>query len=229
MTLLSLFMLILILYGVNRILDRSDLDPEVKTRFFYTSLLVITGWFILISILSYLGVLSNFDSFPPRPVFLIFLPLPFIIYFSFTSTFRKFAQTTPKSWFVNIQSFRILVEIILWMMFLAGQLPVQMTFEGNNFDVLVGLTAFPATWLFLSRGKYKRTAAIIWNICGLLLLLNILVIAVLSMPTPMRYFMNEPANTIVATFPYALLPGILVTIAYSMHIFSLRQLFLQKD
>jgi hypothetical protein len=36
--------------------------------------------------------------------------------------------------------------------------------------------------------------------------------------------MNEPANTLVAGFPYIVLPGILVPIAYSMHIFSLRQL-----
>jgi hypothetical protein len=48
------------------------------------------------------------------------------------------------------------------------------------------------------------------------------------MPTPFRYFQNEPANTLVAKFPFILLPGILVPIAYSMHIFSLRQLLARK-
>jgi hypothetical protein len=62
----------------------------------------------------------------------------------------------------------------------------------------------------------------------MLLLLNILVIAVLSMPTPFRYFQNEPANTLVAKFPFVLLPGILVPIAYTMHIFSLRQLLARE-
>jgi len=62
----------------------------------------------------------------------------------------------------------------------------------------------------------------------MLLLLNILVIAVLSMPTPFRYFQNEPSNTLVAQFPFILLPGILVPIAYTLHIFSLRQLLTAK-
>ena len=58
----------------------------------------------------------------------------------------------------------------------------------------------------------------------LLLLLNILAIAALSMPTPLRQFMNEPANTIIGEFSFIYLPGVLVVIAYSLHIFSLRQL-----
>jgi hypothetical protein len=48
------------------------------------------------------------------------------------------------------------------------------------------------------------------------------------MPTPIRYFMNEPANTLVARFPYILLPGVLVPIAYTIHIFSLRQLLARE-
>ena len=58
--------------------------------------------------------------------------------------------------------------------------------------------------------------------------MNIVVIAVLSMPTPIRYFMNEPANVIVGQFPFILLPGVLVPIAYAMNIFSLRQLLLSE-
>jgi len=55
------------------------------------------------------------------------------------------------------------------------------------------------------------------------LLVNVLVIAVLSMPTPLRVFHNEPANTLLAYFPYIYLPGVLVPLAYTLHIFSLRQ------
>jgi hypothetical protein len=40
--------------------------------------------------------------------------------------------------------------------------------------------------------------------------------------------MNEPANTLVGQFPFILLPGILVPIAYGLHIFSLRQLLKQR-
>jgi hypothetical protein len=74
----------------------------------------------------------------------------------------------------------------------------------------------------------SKKLAIAFNFLGVLLLLNILVIAVLSMPSPFRYFMNEPANTLVAQFPYILLPGVLVPIAYGLHILSLRQLLTKK-
>jgi hypothetical protein len=38
--------------------------------------------------------------------------------------------------------------------------------------------------------------------------------------------MNEPANTLVAKFPFILLPGVLVPLAYGLHILSLRQIYL---
>jgi uncharacterized membrane protein len=76
--------------------------------------------------------------------------------------------------------------------------------------------------------SYASKLAIAFNIIGMMLLLNILVIAVLSMPTSIRYFMNEPSNTLVGQFPFILLPGLLVPIAYTMHIFSLRQLLAKQ-
>ncbi|MEQ8808152.1 MAG: hypothetical protein RIE59_03705, partial [Imperialibacter sp.] len=136
-------------------------------------------------------------------------------------------QVSP-SWIVYLQTFRIPVEILLWMLFIQNLLPVQMTFEGRNWDILVGLTAIPAGLFCFGRNRFKTSFAIAWNIGGLLLLLNIVTIAVLSMPTPFRVFMNDPANEIVATFPFVLLPGILVPLAFSLHVLSLRQVFLLK-
>ena len=48
--------------------------------------------------------------------------------------------------------------------------------------------------------KMPKIAVVLWNILGLGLLINIVAIAILSMPTPLRVFMNEPANTIVTEF-----------------------------
>jgi uncharacterized membrane protein len=123
-----------------------------------------------------------------------------------------------------MQSFRIVVELLLLFAFLANKLPVQMTFEGRNFDLVTGFLALPVGWLLARKKSYATKLAVAFNIIGMLLLLNILVIAVLSMPTPFRYFMNEPSNTLVAQFPFILLPGVLVPVAYTLHIFSLRQL-----
>ena len=103
-----------------------------------------------------------------------------------------------------------------------------MTFEGRNLDILVGITGPIVALLYERKGAAMRKWVVVWNFFGLALLMNILVVAVLSFPTPFRYFMNEPANYLVTEFPFVWLPGILVTIAYSMHFFSLKQLWSSK-
>jgi hypothetical protein len=62
-----------------------------------------------------------------------------------------------------------------------------MTFEGKNFDVLTGLLALPAAY-FISTQKISSVTILVFNVIGILLLLNILIIAVLSMPTPFTLF-----------------------------------------
>jgi hypothetical protein len=118
----------------------------------------------------------------------------------------------------------VFVEILLWALFTQNLLPEQMTFEGRNFDILVGLTAPLIAWLYQHQ-KISKTIVIIWNLAGIALLLNIVIIAILSMPTPFRVFMNEPANTIVTKFPSVWLPALLVPLAYWLHALSLKQLF----
>jgi hypothetical protein len=124
----------------------------------------------------------------------------------------------------QLQVFRVLVEIVLWLLFLQNQLPVQMTFEGRNFDILAGITAVIAANYFINNKRWM----IAWNIFGLLLLLNIVVIALLSMPTPFRVFHNEPSNIIVTHFPYVFLPTFLVPLAYLLHFISLKKLLLKS-
>lgn len=103
-----------------------------------------------------------------------------------------------------------------------------MTFDGYNYDIASGLLALPVGWMLANRARYARAAAIAYNIIGLLLLFNIITIAVLSMPTPFRQFMNEPANRIIAEFPFVYLPGVLVVLAFAFHMLSLRQLLVNR-
>ncbi len=224
---LSLTCLYLIYAGLNRGLKsfEENAGKRIKRRFVGT----IVIWLAVLSGLSLSGFLNDFSNFPPRMLIVLVIPLPIIIFLSFSKTLASILSDVPPQWLFYIQSFRIVVEVLLWGLFLDNLLPVQMTFEGRNWDVLVGITAPVFAYLCFSGHKYRRRLAIVWNVFGMLLLLNILVIAVLSMPTPVRVFMNEPANVIVARFPFVLLPGILVPIAYTMHIFSLRQLLIKTN
>jgi hypothetical protein len=113
------------------------------------------------------------------------------------------------------------------MLLIAELLPIQMSFEGRNFDILAGLTAPVIAYLFKKK-ILNSTWLKVWNFLCLGLLINIVTIAFLSMPTPLRVFMNEPVNTIVAVFPIVWLPAFLVPLAYTLHLFSLKQMYFQK-
>ena len=152
------------------------------------------------------------------------VPMITILNFVFSKRAVKLLQVIPHSWLVNIQSFRIIVELLLWWMYIEFLLPERMTFEGFNFDIIAGLTAPFAAYLFFKKGAINKTAGIIWNLAGLALLINIVSIAILSLPTPFQVFTGEPSSAVVSIFPYVLLPGVLVPLAYSMHFLSIRKL-----
>ena len=183
----------------------------------------IASWLGLLIAYSQTSFIHNFTIIPP-PVLLVILP-PTI--FVFIIAFRKIASKIflSLSTFIPviIQSFRIIVELILWGLYCKGFLPKQMTFEGLNFDVIVGISAIPVAFL-IKRKKITNQAVIAWNIMGILFLLNIAIIAFLSAPTPFRIFMNEPANTIITHFPFIWLPGFIVPFAFFMHVISIRQM-----
>jgi hypothetical protein len=227
--LLTLICTITVLYGLSKALNKTSWSKSKKLSLFFGITFSMAAWTVLLTVLSYSGFFNDFSKLPPRPALAILIPLPFVLGFAFSKTGTQLLQQVPSQWLVMMQSFRIFVELLLWFAFLAGKLPVQMSFEGRNYDVLTGILALPAGYLLLKKKTYSSAIIVVFNIAGILLLLNILIIAVLSMPTPFRYFMNEPSNIVVAQFPFILLPGVLVPLAYTLHIFSLRQLYIREN
>lgn len=144
------------------------------------------AWAALLTVLSYNGFFADFSKLPPRPALAILVPLPFVLWFAFSTIRTKLLQKVPPQWLVLMQSFRIAVEVLIWFAFLAGKLPVQMSFEGRNYDVLTGILALPAAYLLLIKKPYWRVIVVAFNVTGILLLLNILAVALLSMPTSLR-------------------------------------------
>lgn len=186
---------------------------------------VLAVWLIVVSFLASKGVLSIFSTVPPPMLFVILPPLIVAFVLLFHPKVRSFILHTPLAGMMYLQAFRIPVEILLWALYKNNHIPVQMTFEGMNWDILTGITGPIFAYICFGGGRNLKTLAIVWNIAGLLLLINIVTTAILSMPTPFRVFMNEPANTIVATFPVVFLPAVLVPLAYYLHFFSLKKLF----
>jgi hypothetical protein len=224
---LSAICIAVVLAGIKTVLQKAGYTQPVQKKKLQLITLLIAGWVLLTGILANAGFFSNFTAMPPRPVLLIVLPTIALLTIAFSASQQKFILSIPSHWLIGPQAFRILVELILWRAVTLQLLPVQMSFEGYNFDIVSGLLAIPVALLI--KKQYRGGWVIAYNIIGLILLVNILVIAVLSMPTPLRQFHNEPANTLVGTFPFIYLPAVLVTLAIALHVFSLRQWFLKKQ
>ena len=208
-------------------LPHSTLQPLQQKKFLNTFSGVLIGWAVIVSVVSLTGIMGNFEIFPFNISPLLILPLIASILFTFSRSLREVLPHIHPARIIRLQVFRVFVEILLWFLFLDNLLPIQMTFEGQKFDVLSGLTAQLIAFLTF-RNKLPKSVLIIWNLVCLALLINIVTVAILSMPTPFRYFMNEPANTIVAQFPISWLPTFLVPLAYLLSFISIRQLTLKK-
>lgn len=211
-------------FGLRFALAKIPMPAKKRKRLIGLVLIACLLWLFLLAILALGGVFRDFQSLPPK-IFMAVLPTFLIIGLLLNARFfTLILKLIPEKWLVLIQSFRIFMELFLWMGFLGNYVPPQMTFAWLNFDIIVGITAIMGAYVFFRKGRYRRVEAIIWNVMGILLLINIVVIAIVSTPSPLRIFANEPANTFIAEFPFIWIPGFIVPFALAMHLFSLKQL-----
>lgn len=222
--LIVLSQLVFIFYSLNFALKKLEYPEGKRKRTLVAAGLLAAAWFVFTSVISIRGVLQDYETTPPRLILILIPSVLGIIYLSSSTRINSYLRVIPSSWLVYIQSFRVVMEFMLWLMLLNNLIPVQMSFEGLNYDILAGLSAPLIGYYVLSEGKWPRVAALLWNFAGLLLVFNITIISILSAPVPFRQFMNEPANTIVTYFPFVWIPAFIVPFAFIMHILSIKQI-----
>jgi hypothetical protein len=188
-------------------------SKEVGSTFFL--------WLVVTGFLGYTSKLHDFAQKPPRMLVLVLVAFVGVYFGSYFSAASKLIASPGLAWLIGLQAFRLGVEIFLDLGYRAGFVPVQMTLEGRNWDIITGLTALPMA-LLVAKNKAPKWLIYAWNVMGLGLLLNVVVISFLSMPTALRHFHNGPANTFVTYFPYVWLPTYLVQVAWMSHLLIFR-------
>lgn len=180
-------------------------------------------WSAYIFFLHRTGVLADF-SLPPRVPLLIVVPAMVIsIVITGRSSFRRILEKTPLQFPLYLQSFRVAVELLIYGAFAEGVFPRAVTFEGTNFDVLSGLSAPVVAYLYQHR-KVRYSALLIWNIVAILTL----GVTVYSFVSAYYFASGFSGSADFVTFPYLLLPAVLLPVAVFLHIFSLRQIILRR-
>lgn len=183
----------------------------------------LVGWLALSGLLAAFGALANFEAFPPHVAFVILPAMIAILVIAFRRDTGPLLDRVPGDALIAFQVFRVAMELILWRLARAGVIPASMTFEGRNYDILVGLTAPFIAWL-LARRMVSPGPVIFWNVFGIAVLANVVFIGFLSAPTRYRQFFEGPPNEMIASFPFVWLVSFVVPLAFLGHLLSIRQL-----
>ena len=179
-----------------------------------TSLIVF--WGFVNCVLAYNGFYADFVALPPRFA-LILVPAIILIIVGLLPRQRKWFEGVRDNRFSTLlHAVRLPVEIVLLQLFIVGMVPESMTFQGSNFDILMGVSA-PLVALLISTKKISRTGLIILNAVGLVLILTILSIGVLSAELPFQQFAFDQPNRGLAYFPFVLLPATIVPLVIWTH------------
>jgi len=189
----------------------------VLIQFYRTSksknfMLIIVFWGILHSILALLGFYDNTKTIPPRFILLVIPMIAIVISTIFSQKMKSWLSTFNLKRLTYLHTVRILVELVLYWLFLGSYVPELITFEGHNYDILAGITAPLIALIAFKNNNTNKYLLLIWNIFSIILLVNVLVIAVLSTPTVLQQFAFEQPNVAVMKFPFLLLPAIIVPI-----------------
>ena len=207
---------VLLITGVHVAGRRLGESPRT-TRWWTTMTAIAAGaWLGVTWAAAETGQLSRLDLRPPP-----FMALPVAIallgaLMAFTRFGTRLVDGLPISVLIACQAFRFPLELLMHRAYGEGVMPYQMSYSGWNFDILTGLTALPVAWA-LHRGLAGRRLAIVWNVMGSLLLLNIVTIAVVSTPI-VGLFGPDLLNTWVMFPPFVWLPAVMVLMALVGHL-----------
>jgi hypothetical protein len=136
-------------------------------------------------------------------------------------------QHVPIALLVGVQGFRLPLELILHSWYEQGALPVQMTYAGDNFDIVTGVFSLITGGLLalgVFRASVERWVVLVTNLVGFGLLLMVASIAVRSTPWPLRTYLNDPPVLLAFHAPFTWIVPICVAGALLGHVLVFRWL-----
>jgi hypothetical protein len=147
------------------------------------------------------------------------------VWAAFSGLGTRIAHGVPIAALVLVQAFRLPLELILHSWYAQGSIPVQMTYEGHNFDIVSGSLALVSGLYMLLTHSAPRALAWTFNLVGSALLLAVATIAITSTPTPLRLYTEGQPLLVGAYFPYAWIVPICVGGALFGHLVLFRRLW----
>lgn len=192
-------------------------------------IMAIFSWLAIQALLTLYGIYTDYpEAMPPRIVLLGILPaLIAIILIFMTRKGKQFIDRSSMQMLTYVHLVRIPVELVLYGLYINGAVPELMTFEGRNLDILAGITAPLIGFFGIAQSRMGKASLLAWNFICLGLLLNIVVNAVLSTPSPFQQFGFDQPNVGILHFPFSWLPTFIVPLVLFAHLAAIRKLVIR--
>ena len=185
---------------------------------------ILSLWLIVQYAIVKSGFYNDF-SLPPRiPIFMIFPLFIFTFIFLIRNRKNKILDAIPIHIPLFYQSFRVIIEVLFYFTFLKGVLPIQVTFEGENYDVLFGVSAI-VMGIYAYKNIASKKLLIVWNVIGIVVVGFAAFTFITSFYFPSIWGeSNLGISEEFLNFPFLLLPSFFMPSAIFMHVLSIIQL-----
>ena len=183
--------------------------------------ILIIVWVGLTATLSLLGITADFSTLPPPALLLLATAFTLAALLAFSSLGTALTQLST-TFLIGFLSFRIIVELLMHQAVTEGVAPVQMSWNGSNYDMLAGVSALIIAPF---ADKIHKNILMGWNTIALGLVLWTVSVGVRSLPIPIQQF---ELGLWVTQFPFIWLPTVLAPIAFLGHLLLYRKLLNTK-
>lgn len=179
----------------------------------------MTLWFAGVLGLGATGVLLDMRWLGiPGLAFAVGIPMALLLgVLLMTRSCRRRVRTAPLPALVAVHALRVLG---VWFVLLhaADRLPAPFAPVAGWGDILAGVLALPVAWLAARQPGKSRPISLGWNIIGAIDLVAAVTLGLLSLPGPLRVFMNTPDSGPMNVLPWLLIPGFLVPSLLTLHV-----------
>lgn len=190
-----------------------------------TVAIICVAWLVFNAALSLNGFYKDTLALPPHFLLATIPAVIAVLVTVFSKKGKKFVANLDIKALTLLSVVRIPVEFCLYWLYQSKAVPQLMTFEGRNFDIVSGITAIIVYFIcFKGKTVVRRKLLMAWNIIALLLLLNIVINAVLSLPLQFQQFAFDQPNIAVLYFPFVWLPCFIVMVVLFSHLASIKKL-----
>ena len=205
---------------------RAGLTAENARKEQNRTLMMGFAYLLVVSIVAFTGFFTV-NTLPPRILLTTTLPLLlfYLFYLSKTASYRRFFENVSLQSLIRLHIFRF-VGVFFLITYYYGALPKHFALSGGIGDIFAAVTAIFVANAVEKKKSYARFLTYIWNIVGLLDILNVAFMAVVT--TKLAIENGSQGVVTIADFPFCWIPAFAPATIVFLHIMIFKKLRIEK-